>query len=218
MAGGMLTKQGDFLSFRFLNDVNDATSGGVTVSLPAGVPSAQVSQTIPGDRVVMDDATALANSDTTVGTLYGGVYMYVGTLSTSTNNPARGQLAYWASAQLPNGASVAYTATADPQPSASVPTYIAGVFINAVTKGNFGWVQVTGTASGLFDNTLTATNAGLWVSAKVSPSAGTPASMDCGAAVGTTTLSALLGTAVGSPTASNISAVLLWRGAFLGRI
>lgn len=216
MAGGNLVKQNDFLNARLINDVNDASSGGVIVTLPSGAPSPQVSQTIPGDRVVLDDATALLLSDTAVGTLYGGVYMYVGTLSTSTASPARGQVAFWRSNELPNGATAAYTCTADAQPSTSVPTYIAGIFINAITKGNFGWIQVAGTSSALFDNTLTATNTGLWVSAKVS--ATLASSVDCGAAVGTTTLSALLGTAIGSPTASNISAVLLWRGTFGGRI
>jgi len=218
MAGGNLVKQNDWLNARALNDVNDASSGGAIVSLPAGAPSPQVSQTIPGDRVVLDDTTALLLSDTAVGTLYGGVYMYVGTTSTATNSIARGQVAFWLAANLPNGASPAYTVTSDPQPAAATPTYVAGIFICTVTKGNFCWIQVAGTSSNFFDNTLTATNAGLWVSAKVSPSSGTPASSDCGAAIGTTTLSALLGTAVGSPTASAVSAVLLWRGAFMGRI
>jgi hypothetical protein len=218
MAGGMLTKQADFLtgSTNKLNTVNDAASGGVVVSVPAGAPSPYVSQTIPGDRIVLDDATALALSNTATGTLYGGVYMYVGTVATSTAAPARGTLAFWLAANLPNGATPAYTVTADAQPAAATPTYIAGVFINAITKGNFGWIQVAGTSSNFFDSSLTATNAGLWVSAKVSP--GVASTSDVGAAVGTTTLSALLGTAIGSPTASQISAVLLWRGFDCGRI
>ena len=218
MAGGMLTKQADQLTAKFLNDVNDATSGGAVVSAPVGVPSAAISATQPGDRIVLDDAAALANSDTVVGTLYGGVYMYVGTLSTATATYIRGRIAFWRSNEMPNGATAGYTCTADAQPTTATPTYIAGVVLNTLTAGNYGWIQVAGTASILFDNTLTATGTGLWVSAKVSASAGTLSSADCGAAIGTTTLSALLGTALGSPTASTVSAVILWRGAFCGRI
>src|SRR5229473_725683 len=104
MAGGMLTKQADFLTAKFLNDVNDAASGGVIVSLPSGVQSPAVSQTIPGDRIVLDDATALALSDTVVGTLFGGVYMYVGVLTPQTQAPSRGRFAFWRSNELPGGA------------------------------------------------------------------------------------------------------------------
>ena len=218
MAGGMLTKQADRLTAKFLNDVNDSASGGAAVSVPSGAPAVQYSQTIPGDRIVLDDATALGLSDTAVGTLYGGVYQYVGTLTGATATYTRGRIMFYGSAQQPNGASAAYTVTADAQPTTAVPTYIAGICLNTLTAGNFGWIQVAGTASVLYDNTLTATNTGLWVSAKVSASSGTLSSADCGAAVGTTTLSALIGTALGSPTASTVAAVIMWRGAFCGRI
>jgi len=225
MAGGMLTKQADQLTAKFLNDVNDANSGGAVVSAPAGVPSAQVSATQPGDRIVLDDATALANSDTTVGTLFGGVYMYVGTLATSTASPVRGAIAFWRSNELPGGATQAYTVTADANPTAAIPGYIAGVFINpttssgtgvALTKGNFGWVQVAGTASVLFDSTLTASATATTVSAKVS--ATLASSADAGVALSTTTLSFVLGVAIGSPISSTISSVIITRGNFCGRI
>ena len=93
MAGGMLTKQADQLSARFLNDVNDLVVGGAPVSVPAGAPSAAISATQPGDRIVLDDATAKALSDTGVGTLYGGVYMYV-QYKTTTRPAAVGGIAY----------------------------------------------------------------------------------------------------------------------------
>ena len=225
MAGGMLTKQADRLTARFLNDVNDSVSGGALVSVPTGAPSPQVSQTQPGDRIVLDDATATALSDTTVGTLYGGVYMYVGTTSTATAAPSRGYFAFWPSANLPAGATPSYTVSSDAQASASVPAYIAGVFINpttssgsgiALAKGNFGWIQVAGTASVQFDSSLTASATGTTVSAKVSP--GLASSADAGVALSTTTLSFVLGVAVGSPTSSTISTVIITRGNFCGRI
>src|SRR5882724_318408 len=111
MSGAMLTKQADQLTARFLNDVNDATSGGAVVSAPSGVTAVQASATQPGDRIVLDDATALALSDTAVGTLFGGVYMYVGTLTPETAAPARGKFAFWRSNELPGGATRAYTCT-----------------------------------------------------------------------------------------------------------
>jgi len=216
MAGGMLTKQADFLTAKKLNDVNDASSGGVIVSLPSGVPAPQVSQTIPGDRIVLDDATALAISDTAVGTLYGGVYMYVGTTLAPTAAPARGKFAFWLAANLPNGATPLYTVTSDAQPTTAIPGYIAGVFINAVTAGSFGWIQVAGVASVAFDSSLTASASATTVSAKVSP--GLPSTADAGVALSTTTLSFVLGVAIGSPISSTISGVIITRGNFCGRI
>ena len=218
MASGMLTKQAVMNTAKFLNDVNDANSGGTIVSLPSGAPSPAVSQDIPGDRIVLDDATATALSDTSVGTLYGGVYMYVGTVSGATNAIARGQIAYWRANELPGGAAQGYTVTSDVQPSSSVPTFIAGIFINAITKGNFGWIQVAGFANVLFDQTLTLASQGLWVTAKVSSNASTPGSADVGAASSTTTLAALLGVAVSSPIASTIMSIIMTRGLFCGRI
>ena len=213
MAGGMLTKQADFLTARYLNDVNDAASGGVIVSVPAGAPSPAVSQTIPGDRIVLDDATALALSDTTVGTLYGGIYEYVG--ATWTTQAARkGGVAFWTATNLTTGV---YTVNGDAQPTTAIPTYIAGIFINTLTKGYFGWIQIAGLATVLFDGALTAAAAGNWVSAKVSASAGTVSSADNGAAAGVVTLAAMLGVAVGLPATSAASTVLLTRSPF-GRI
>jgi hypothetical protein len=225
MAGGMLTKQADRLTARFLNDVNDSVSGGAVVSVPTGAPSPQVSQTQPGDRIVLDDTTALANSDTTVGTLYGGVYMYVGTTSTATQAPARGLFAFWPAANLPAGATPSYVVTSDAQPTAAVPAYIAGIFINpttssgsgvALAKGNFGWIQCAGTASVQYDSSTTASATATTVSAKVSP--GLASTADAGVALTTTTLAFVLGVAVGSPTSSTISTVIITRGNFCGRI
>jgi len=219
MAGGMLTKQDVFLSNKYLNDINDSTSGGVTVSLPSGAPTPTVSQTIPGDRIVLDDVTALALSDTSTGTLYGGVYMYVGSLSTATNAIARGQIAFWDPTTLPGSGAQGYTVTSDAKPTAAVPTFIAGIFIGAPTKGNYCWIQVAGMASVLFNQTLTGANIGLTVSAYITANASTPASSDCGYATASTTqLATLIGVSVSSPIASTISSVIMTRGNFCGRI
>lgn len=212
MAGGMLTKQADFKTALYLNDVNDSAAGGALVSVPAGAPQVASSQLLPGDRIVLDDATASALSDTTVGTLLGGVYMYVQATYTTTQ-PIRGGIGFFKQADL----GVQYVAYGDAQPSTSVPTYVAGVFINTLTKGYYGWIQVAGAASVLFDSTgLTSVAAGNWSTVKIS--AATPSTADVGAAAGIVTLAALLGVAVGIPTSAVVSTVMLTRGNFMGRI
>lgn len=220
MAGGMLTKQADQLTARFLNDVNDAVSGGIVVSVPAGAPSAQTSATQPGDRIVLDDATALALSDTTIGTLLGGVYMYVKQTAV-TRLAARGGVAFFKTADLGTAANAGYNVYSDPDPSAAVPTHIAGIYINVITSGNYGWIQVAGAASVQFDNAaLTSAADGQMVSAKIS-SANAPTSTypaDSGAAASNTTIAALLGVACGLPSSTVISTVMLTRGLFCGRI
>ena len=216
MAGGMLTKQADQLTARFLNDVNDATAGGAIVSLPSGVTGPPVSATQPGDRIVLDDATALALSDTAIGTLLGGVYMYV-KVTIVTRACVRGGIAFFKTADLGAAANAGYTVYTDADPSTTVPTHIAGIFINVITTAQFGWIQVAGAAGVLFDSTaLTAVADGNWVTAKVS--AATASTADVGAAAGVVTLAALLGVACGLPTSATVSTVMLTRGNFCGRI
>jgi len=230
MAGGMLTKQADQLTARFLNTVNDTVAGGAIVSLPTGITGPAVSATQPGDRIVLDDPTALANSDyTNTGQLYGGVYMYVGTYASSTATINRGQCAFWLPSALPPNTStapatsVSYTVTADAQPTTAIPAYIAGVFINGnaspavpLVKGNYGWIQVAGVASCQIDTTETAPAQAATISAKVSPTIAS--SFDVGVALTTTTLAFVLGVAIGSPISSSISSVIITRGNFCGRI
>ena len=212
MAGGQLTKQADFLTAKYLNDVNDSVAGGVVVSVPSGAPTPAVSQTLPGDRIVLDDATALALSDTTIGTLYGGVYMYV-KVTVVTRAVVRGGIAFFKTSDIGS----AYTVYSDADPSTSVPTHIAGIFINVITTAQYGWIQVAGAASVLFDSaSLTAIADGNWVTAKVG--ATTASTADVGAAAGVVTLAALLGVACGIPTSAVISTVMLTRGNFMGRI
>ncbi len=207
MAGGYLTKQADFLTAKFLNDVNDAASGGVIVSVPTGAPTVAVSQTQPGDRIVLDDATALALSDTTVGTLLGGIYMYV-QYKTTTRAAVVGGIAFWKQTDV----GTAYIAYGDAQPTTTNPTFIAGIFINVLTANNFGWIQVGGIANVLFDSAVTATLVGDMVSAKGGASVASTA--DNGAAVTQLTVAALLGVSIQTVTASTVTQVALTRSPF----
>jgi hypothetical protein len=215
MAGGMLTKQADMLTAKYLNDVNDSAAGGALVSVPVGAPQVASSATLPGDKIVLDDITAKALSDTIIGTLLGGVYMYVQVVS-ATRPTARGGIVFFKQADL--GAN--YIAYTDAQPTTAIPTYIAGILISAPTAGNWAWIQVAGGASVLFDNfSLSSVTAGYMVSAKISPNqttGGCPA--DVGATVSQITVAALIGVAVGLPTSAVISTVMMTRGLFCGRI
>lgn len=92
--------------------------------------------------VAYSEATRLSN--TSVGTLYGGVYQYVQVPSTATATPAIGNIAFWTD---PTKMTVNADATA-----AAVQM---GIFINAITKGDYGWVQIGGLASVLFKSSIT---------------------------------------------------------------
>jgi hypothetical protein len=207
MAGGMLTKQGVFLSAAYLNDINDAAAGGVIVSVPAGAPLVAVSQTLPGDRIVLDDISALALSDTTIGTLYGGIYMY-GQFTYTTTAAVRGGIAFFAQADV----GLNYIFYGDAKPATATPSFIAGILINVITKGNYGWIQIAGVASVLFDSTVSATTVGSSVSAKVS--AVVPSTADNGAAVSQQTMADMLGVSIQTVAASTISQVALTRSPF----
>ncbi len=92
--------------------------------------------------VATNEATRLSN--TTVGTLYGGVYQYVQVPSTATATPVIGNIAFWTDPTK-------MTVNAD----AAANSVQMGVFINAITKGDYGWVQIGGLASVLFKTSIT---------------------------------------------------------------
>lgn len=193
MAGGMLTKQADFLTAAYLNTVNDSVAGGAVVSVPSGAPSPQVSQTLPGDRIVLDDPTALALSNTSVGTLYGGIYQYMLSKSGSTASPAVGAPAFFVAADI----GTIYEVTPDANPTAAAATFFVGVYINAITVGNYGWIQIAGVVSVTYQGTVTDTAAGDTVTVGISQ---TPPAFDAGVATWTKILgAAIVGVAVDAP-------------------
>ena len=120
-----------------LNDVNDSVCGG---SSSQGT-GATLYGGILGIEIEFTDSQVYY--DSAVGTLYGGIYKYVQTYSGSSASPARGQIAFWYNAD-------AFVVTADFINGAQ-----CGVFLNSITKGNFGWVQIGGKASVLFRASIT---------------------------------------------------------------
>ena len=211
MAGGWFTKQADYLNAAYLNDVNDSQVGGAIASVPSGVTATQGQQTLPGDRIILDDATAYALSDTTIGTLYGGIYMYVQSKYTTTA-PAVGGIAFFKATDIGNTQQpgVAYIAYGDAQPSTTLPTYVLGIYINALTNAYYGWIQIAGIATVLFDSTVIATTAGDMVVAKASPANASTA--DNGVTITQATWAANLGVSVGTVSTSGASKVALLRG------
>lgn len=113
-----------------LNAVNDPVVGQT-------VTNGQPYQGQLGAVLVLNAAEALRLSNTTTGTLYGGKYQYVQFLSTQSGTTVVGGPMYWSDADN-------FIVTAD------VPTNgagFAGVALNVVTKGNYGFIQVAGKAA-----------------------------------------------------------------------
>lgn len=90
--------------------------------------------------------------DSSVGTLYGGVYQYVRFKSGDATVPAVGLLCFW---DLAVNEDLYQVTTVEPTGTSRV----AGVILNAVTGGNYGWIQVAGKATVKCIATLTAAGA-----------------------------------------------------------
>lgn len=177
-----------------LNDVNDAVCGG---SSSQGT-GATLYGGILGIEIEFADNDIFF--DSAIGTLYGGIYKYVQTRAASSASPARGQIAFWYDVDN-------YVVTAD-----FVNGEQAGVFLNSITKGNFGWIQVGGKASVLFRASIT----------KTTPAAGDVVIVESTANVaddladatnptfgGATGIQLLLGIAIAVPVGGAISTVQL---------
>jgi hypothetical protein len=115
------------VSTGLLNTVNDQFPGGgnsqFTIPSYMGLAPAQL-----GQRVTL--GLQEIKYDSHVGTLYEGTYQYVWTYSADQCAPAVGMLAFWKSR-------AAYMVTTDD----SQPTELAGIFINPITRGYFGFIQ-----------------------------------------------------------------------------
>ena len=143
------TNQSPKLPTGFLNSANGDPAPG----LPLSTASASGSIIQPyagqvGGKLTIDtNEAALPLSDPATGTLFAGVYQYVLFLSTSVAANARGQIVFWSNRPL-------YTVT--PDVTAATQGLIAGVTLSAITKGNYGWIQIAGRASVKFKTSLTA--------------------------------------------------------------
>jgi hypothetical protein len=139
----MILKGSDCLvTTGFLNTVDDADIGQVVAS-PTGLSRFKG---FLGTIGVWDTS----NIRWKTNRLYGGYYQYVKFKAGTTNANARGQIVYWDDVDD-------YIVTPDAPADARD---IAGVTLNAVTKGNYGWIQVAGLAGCLMRSSVTSTTIG----------------------------------------------------------
>lgn len=128
-----------------LNAVDDEYIGGPANQL-TGLPlyRGQI-----GSKLVLNHEEAAKMSDTSIGTLYGGMYRYVKTKAASSASPARGLAAFYASA------ADLEADTVTPDSPGAVDGCFAGVYISAPTKGQYCWIQTSGLASCKFQSSIT---------------------------------------------------------------
>lgn len=139
------TNQSPRVTAQHLNSVNDPSPGlPISASVPGSIIQTYRGQL--GALLTLSDEMAALLSNPSVGTLYGGVYQYVQFKSTDTVAPARGLLCAWDDYEN-------FVVTMDITDPRSGK--IAGVVLNAVTKGNYGWIQVAGKASVKYAGTIT---------------------------------------------------------------
>lgn len=127
----------------------DAIVGGLITSVPAGLNISQGIQTLPGDRMVVGEEDIAALTNTTVGTLYGGIYTYVRTPSGSTATPTLRRAMFWDTSV----AASQFQATPDEDADLNVSLF-AGVSVNTLVKGYNWWIQSAGRVTGLFRTAL----------------------------------------------------------------
>lgn len=159
-------KLGDFIGgAQFLNDVRDSVASGQPDAM--GVLPGQYSGggCNVGDYLRLNDAEALALSDTSVGTLYGGIYRRVlfksGITGGGNTGFKRGQLVFW---DVETAGANNYQVT---NVEATDPYLYAGVVINktdtaaAPLSGYYGWIQTSGIFTVQYLATVTSAGANL---------------------------------------------------------
>lgn len=141
----------------YINSENNPAPG-----VPLSSPSGSIVQSyggMVGGRMYVDTATALAQSNPAVGTLYAGVYQMV--LFKSGETFKRGQIVFWDVTVAAGNFQVTGLAA-----SVSPGNLKAGVVVNAdagstgnITGGNYGFIQIAGRASILFRAVLSSAGA-----------------------------------------------------------
>jgi hypothetical protein len=180
------------ISTGFMNTVNDALPG-----QPVSSGTGQAHYGGQVGKILAFNHTNVAWSGTQ---LYGGKYQYVKLYLSSSAAAAAGQVASWYDLDD-------YVVTADALTGTSL---VAGIFLNAITKGNYGWIQISGLATVKFRAAIT----------KATPAIGDLVLVQAGAYVGdvladVTNLTSVeqrstLGVTVAGPTNGGSSLVALW--------
>ena len=146
----------DKISTGLLNTVNDPVCGGLVSSGTGAAPDlGQLGKKL---HMTQDEAYTRYASKVVNGValqqLYSGIYQYVQFYASSTASNALGQVVFWrpSSTTVTADGLISYIVTPD---APTVPSMIAGITLNAVTKGNYGWIQIAGLATVLFKTGIT---------------------------------------------------------------
>jgi len=182
-----------------LNAVDDQYVGGPVNQL-TGLPFYRGQL---GAKLAVDHEHAADLSDTSVATLYGGIYRYVQTKAGSTAAPARGLVAFYATA-------------ADVQADVVTPDApandgcIAGIYISAPTKGQYCWIQVSGLAGVKFRASITRATPAAQCMVYVQSGTNVADQIEDNTNITESVLRRVLGVAAETPVGAAIKLVELW--------
>ncbi len=193
----------------------------------AGVPvtTANVSGSIVqqylgmvGGKLTLSQSDAATLSDTSTGTLYGGIYMYVLFSATSLSTAARGCVVMWTGGAT--GSLLAtgpFNCTVTPDGTTTNIMFPAGIALNPTTKGNYDFIQVSGVASVKYPSAIGVGTPAIGDAIFISSNILQPQLVDDreGVTVSTTLLKQFIGVAVVAPVASATSAVLMDNSRFV---
>jgi len=187
-----------------INNVNDAAAGGAySAAEDGGVGRfpGQVGQTI-------DFRTGeVISYDSTIGVLYSGRYQYVKFKAGTTLAPTKGLVCYW-DPDLPGQGAVTMDAP-------TVGGSIAGVCLNSVTKGNYGFIQVSGVATVLCKASSLTRTAAVGIIGIAVTAAGTVDTTDTNDAVTGATEALVVGSFIELPVAGSLKLLNLFPHRFI---
>lgn len=130
----------------YLNGTDDLYPGGGTALNKFG---GQL-----GQQITISSAQAAQLSKASVGTLYAGTYQYV-KLKAGATPAVRGAAYFWDNAAAAGSFQVVTIESSTTLTAAS----LAGVCLNTITAGNYGWIQTAGIATCKFVASITGTAA-----------------------------------------------------------
>jgi hypothetical protein len=212
-------KSGDFIGgAQYLNKVADSVANGQPDAMGL-LPGAYAGGGLTiGDYLRLNNAEALALSDTTVGTLYGGVYRRVllkaGITGGGNTGFKRGQIVFWDSPLITSGADQYQVTNVE----ATDADLIAGIIINATDtatlplSGKYVWIQTAGVAMVQYRASVTAKTQFvdvIWGKLGAGADNGTADALALATAITGTFLVSYIGIAVITPTDGGITAVQL---------
>lgn len=179
-----------------LNTVNDAVAGG---SVASGTGANPYAGQLGG---IAYFGPQMVRYDSSIGTLYEGWYQYVKFL-VSGGAPARGLVAFWSDLD-----DFVVTMTA-------VNGQHAGVVLNSVTAGNYGWIQISGLASVQFRAAITKATPAIKDLVITTDGANTADVLADATGITSPTLKRVLGVAAAAPANNTISLVELFQRVIL---